>query len=121
VSGFDIDVASSSANITRDCTYKIDVGNSATTPAHTSVDGLFHVIPAPVLTPTGAGAVTFSPAIATGGFGTTVNVTLPSINLTAAQVSFVQLVVSGGGSCGSGTVGKPDLSASGFGDLRARP
>src|SRR5439155_13433542 len=51
VSGFDIDVASSSANITRDCTYKIDVGNSATKPAHTSVERLFQVIPYPVLSP----------------------------------------------------------------------
>ena len=110
--GFLIDVASSSTSTTRDCTYQIEIFNTATSAAHAGATGVFHIMPTPSLT----GAVSFSPAIVTGGFNSTVNLSLPLINLTAAEVSFVQVVVSGGG-CGSGAITKHDTTAIGFSDL----
>ena len=109
--------AGNTSSSTLDCTYTVDVANTATSAAHAQASGVFHIIPTPVLTPTGTGGVTFNPAIATSGFSSALHTTLPSVNLTASQVSAVTLKITSGTSCTTGDVTRSAGGLVTFSDL----
>src|SRR6184192_3816050 len=104
--------------MTLDCTYSIDVANTASSAVHAIASGIFHIIPAPVLS---NHALTITPSSINGGALTpdlSAAATAGGTPLlpTATFTTSVTFKISGGGNCGTNaTVNKTGGGSGGTG------